>query len=222
MRVLVLVIWGVLCSAGAVRAGPWPREAGAVFLSFSGTATVDRDTLADPPRYDGALYGEIGLGHRFTLGLDLHADGTTGTGLVFLRRTLTRADARHQVALSFGGGLRHRDGTAELLWMAGGSWGMGFDTRWGAGWATVEGQVRGIDTGTGVKLDATLGLRPSEAWLGYLQLQHASAPDSDETLDLELSIVRRLNDRLSLQAGAVYGLRNSRKAGIRLGLWTEF
>ncbi len=212
-----------LLLAQSALAGPWPREAGQVFLSFSAETTVDREEPLVLPEYDATLYAEAGLGNRFTLGADLYQGPNSHTYLVFLERTLTPGDARNQFAVRLGGGTGEYGAGATTLGLAGLAWGRGFETRWGNGWAVLDAQLRLRSTGgEEVKVDATLGLAPHEDWLVIGQLQAADFPDSPESLRVQATAVRRLSDRFSLEGGVVYGLANSSRAGLKLGLWTEF
>ena len=103
----LLALAGLL--APSVQAGPWARAPGEVFLSYSHNLATTADALAaGDMRMEAfsSLYGEVGLGRRLTLGLDLGRGTYTDEALIFLRRTLTRPDATWQVALDFGLGQR--------------------------------------------------------------------------------------------------------------------
>lgn len=228
MRVLLLpgLVSGVLILLGTVAAiaGPWPREKGKVFLSVSTETRVNTENLLIRPEYDGSLYAEYGLGRRLTFGVDAYRGPSDETWLFFLSRTLTPADARHQFAARLGLGTRSTDDTGggDLV-LVGASWGMGFETRWGPGWATVDGQVRQRGSGgQETKLDATLGLWPRETWAAILQVQASEYPGSEPTARLQATAVRKLNARLSLESGVTYGILNDTRAGLKLAIWAEF
>lgn len=228
MRLWVLrvsICTGLIAAASPnpAHAGPWPREAGQAFLSFSSVTSMDRMDRSRLPEYDAALYGELGVGRRLTFGTDLYHGPTDFSHVAFVRRPITRAAAKHQVAVSVGFG-QQGDGTrTDTLWLAGLHWGTGFDTRWGGAWTTVDAQIRRPAGGGDIlKLDATLGVKPGENWMIYGQIQAAHYPGTDRSAMAEVSLVRKIGKRFSLQTGLVYGIRNDTRAGVKLGLWTEF
>lgn len=223
MRISIFATGLALITAVPSEAGPWPREAGSVFLSFAVEGRMDRRNPVAPAVYNVHAYGEAGLGRKLTLGADLYAGDDTGTATLFLRRTVTPPEARHQIAFSLGVGQRRDAAGTDTLARLGASWGIGFETRWGSGWATVEAQYRSGSSGDAeMKLDGTFGLRPAEGWMAIGQLQAARFADADPTLRLQATVVRRLGERLSLEGGVVHGLVNDDRTGLRLGLWSEF
>ncbi len=223
MRAPSLLAGLALFIAAPAMAGPWAREAGSAFLSFSTEITLNRDDPLLLPEYDATLYGQLGLGRRFSLGVDLYQGPESRTYLVFVERALRPGDARHQFALRLGAGTGDNGRGGASLLLLGAAWGLGFDSRWGGGWAVVDAQVRNrSDGGDEIKVDATLGLRPWEDWAVIGQLQAAEYPESDPTLRLQGTVLRRLNDRFSLEAGIVHGVHNTAQTGLKLGLWTEF
>ncbi|MEM0949843.1 MAG: hypothetical protein AAGK37_20765 [Pseudomonadota bacterium] len=223
MRAPAILASLAISVACQVDAGPWAREAGTVFLSFSTELTLDRDDPLVLPQYDATLYGEVGLGNRFALGVDLYQGPESYTYLAFVERALQPGDARHQFALRLGIGTGDNGFGASSLVLVGASWGLGFDSRLGGGWAVVDAQVRSrTDGGQEVKVDATLGIRPWDNWAIIGQLQAADYPQTDPTLRLQTTAVRRLNDRFRVEAGIVYGIENTASTGLKLGIWSEF
>ena len=84
--------------ASAVGAGPWPREAGAVFLATGGTYRFDLATGL--PTGEATVYAEYGLTRRITLGFDgMQSDAGAVQALVFARVPLGREDRRLKLAL---------------------------------------------------------------------------------------------------------------------------
>ena len=222
-RLLPACLAALLAGTAPTAADPWPRARGDVFLSFSLETTVD---LTDPflrTASETTLYGEIGLGGGRTLGTDLFRSETDHAYFFYLQQTLTPPDARHQLAFRAGFGNGANPAETFSLLLAGASWGTGFDTRWGSGWAVLDGQIRQRSTGGEErKLDLTLGLAPDENWLGYVQVQGSDYPRADTSLRLQASVARRISRTFTLETGVIYGLHNDTRAGLKLGLWSEF
>lgn len=223
MRLLTLAGVLVLIMVLPAFAGPWPRGEGKAFVSVSGEIRADLENLLIPPEYDGSLYGEYGVGPKLTLGVDAYKGPRSETVLLFLRRTLTAPDRKHQFSARFGVGTRGDETERSGLALVGASWGMGFGTRWGNGWSTLDGQIRSLGSGgSEYKLDATVGLRPNDDWAGIAQVQASEFPGSERSARVQLSAVRRLNKTFSAEVGLVYGIENDTRIGLKLGLWSEF
>ena len=175
----------LLAAASQVEAGAWPREPGAVFLSFSGALSTGAGTLLAPLtdiRSASQVFAEYGLSETWTLGLDaLRATGDDATltaELVSLRRPVWRGDGGGIAAAELGlGFLDDADGTQARI-RPGLSWGRGFESPRGGGWLGVESSVElRLPSGdTAVKADFTAGLKPTEAWMLIAQVQTASTP----------------------------------------------
>ncbi len=222
MRASLIAGFLILLMTKPAFAGPWPREEGKVFLSFSYELTTDLDGYAfTEVDHAAAIYGEYGLAPKLTFGIDLFRDLSTPeqTSIVFLRRTLTPSDATHQFALSFG--LGDQDNTT--LTVLGASWGRGIATRFGSGWMTVDAQarLRSSDGSLG-KIDATLGLSPTDDWKLIGQLQLGTASGTNPTARLQTTAVRRISPSLNFEFGVLYGLHNDSAAGVKSGLWIDF
>ena len=207
-------------------AGPWARGEGEVFLSFSYELTTDRDgnDLTDVD-HAATIYGEYGIARKTTFGVDLfrNLSAADQTAIVFLRRTLSQSGATHQFAVSFGLGRESDPTGSEALSLLGASWGRGIDTRFGPGWATVDAQARLRSSGgTETKIDATLGVSPTDDWKLIGQLQFDATSGSDPTARLQTTAVRRISPALNIEFGVLYGLHNDSRTGLKSGLWLEF
>jgi hypothetical protein len=225
--------------APAAVAGPWAREAGDVFLSYGVITEDTRSTLMMgvlEPEFTNTIYGEYGVGRRFTAGLQLEFGEVSQLGVVFLRRTLTAPDARIQLAVDAGFGLRQVDRQeTEQRVRVGGSAGIGFGA-WTAGvgpvalghdggWVSLdamalldrEGVVDPI-----VKYDLTMGLNLTDRISGILSVTAEEWPDAERLISLRPSITYAIAERTRLQAGAHAALDGAEAVGLSLSIWQEF
>lgn len=235
---MALTFCALLACASGAAAGPWARAAGDVFLSFSLTAEDARDAVmagdASPEAVFG-LYGELGLGHRLTAGLDLSYGESSGMGSVFLRRTLTAADASLQAAVDIGIATQRVEGedTATLLRL-GGSVGHGFGASgpgapWmplahEGGWTTLDATAY-LDSDGTVRIwqvEGTLGLRFTDRWSGLLGIKAEDWSGSDTVVTARPSVLYDLGGGTTLQGGLVAGLSNSDAFGLALSVWRDF
>ena len=224
--------------AGPAAAGAWPREKGSTFVSLSHAVSTGTQTLLTPfmtiSTYTG-LYAEYGLTDKLTLGLDAGFGGdpedaetdayTVQTGAIFLRHPLWSDDTGHRTAIQFGLGRitdsDHGDQTRIIPALA---WGYGFESRFGGGWAGIDASAdfRQPSGDTVWKADATLGLKPTDRWMGILQLQTGLAPDTDPLVRFAPSVVRSFGKRVSLQLGAFAGIEGDDSLGGKVALWLTF
>jgi hypothetical protein len=238
-KACAILLSAILSSwAAASDAGPWAREAGDVFLSFTISGEEARAALlagrveAEP---NLSAFAEIGLGHRLTGGAELSWGDTSQMAVLFLRRTLTPPDTVWQVALDAGLGMRTVDGPGfDALVRLGGSVGRGFGGWEGAigalpfghagGWATIEGAAY-FDTGGTLAIwqtEATLGLRLADRLRTILALKAEEWPGADPIVTVRPSVVLDLREGTSLQAGLHAGIEGSDTVGLSLSLWQEF
>jgi hypothetical protein len=212
-----------LFSCAAALAGPWPREAGTTFLSVSVESPSDGDT--DQFYYSG--YAEFGLTDWLTLGFDGGTDYyTSGEGYGFVKLPLPLSAGPHKFAVLAGYGMRKTSTSLlEPLYVLGGSWGMGFESALGPGWASIDGTLRERANTRSrlLKVDGTLGVNRSAGQLWFAQLRYADddlAPDP--TLELAPSVAWPLWGKTRLETSAAFGLVGSDSIRLKLGLWTEF
>lgn len=234
LRGLCALLAALCLAAGAATAGPWPREKGALFLSFSHEA--------EGGGAEGwtALYAEYGLTPRWTLGLDLGNGPETQTGMVFVQRAVGRQDGPGR--LSFSSGLGLQMGAApQAFGMMGAAWGRSLGTPLGPGWVAVEPQLRMglgltgewppqlvLDTdGTllttaSAKLDLTLGATARQGLTLMGQVQMERVLDGEDTASLTASAVRDVGRRGKLLLGVSAPLRGEGDTALKLGTWLEF
>lgn len=220
-RMIVLIgLW--LCAGGPAMAGAWSRETGGWFISL-GTNYALTDQARRPVYWDPTIYLEYGLRPGTTIGIDGYsADGGDElAGLLYWRQTFSAADARNQFALTFGLGVRDREGfPTEDITRIGLSWGRG--TNWG--WlavdtaATYSGRTNRFDS----KLDATLGYNFSDRWSGIMQLQSGFGTEGDFYAKAAPSAVLRINGNLRMEFGAVQSLTGDYGSALRASVWLEF
>ncbi|MDZ4136622.1 MAG: hypothetical protein U1D06_13675 [Paracoccaceae bacterium] len=234
MRAIVAVlIWlcaGLVPAAvpTAAPAGAWPRGEGNVFIAMS----------ADQTR--AQIYAEYGLRGDWTLGLEatmpqgrrlpdltsfVHHPIWRGKGGGILSAGL----AYEQREAVWAGVVPELDGVPELAVRAGLFWGLGFDSRWGAGWMAIDAQAERIMTDTApydlgrnaAKLDATIGIKPMERLMVYLQAQGSRRQGDPTYLRLEPSVAWAVgagNLVLSPSVGVV-GPKDPR---LKMGVWLSF
>lgn len=238
MRGIGIVPLALLAGISTAHAGPWAREQGDVFLSFSLSSATDRDAIGagtfDADHYL-SLYGEVGVGRRYTLGFDLGGDENGDLYVVFLRRTFSQDNATWQFAADIGFGQRSSTfGGDSELYRLGFSVGRGFGpgaTDWlpffqpSGGWFSLDSSFAYLsESGDSiVQAEATLGLNLTEQFAGLVQLKVEEWPDADTSVTLSPSVLYRFNGGpTALQVGTRFGLSGSDEVGLRLGLWREF
>ena len=104
------------------------------------------------------------------------------------------------------------------------SWGKGFESRWGGGWMGIESSLewRAPTGEMAFKTDLTAGLKPTDRWMGILQVQYGNYPDSDPVLRLVPSVVRKFGSRTHLQLGIMAPLVGDDTPGIKFATWITF
>ncbi len=225
MRLCLTLALIFLWSATA-QAGPWMREKGAVFLSFSHS----RFESGDHRDNETKLYLEYGLSERFTLGLDAGQGEYYGdqSAIAFLRTPIGRSDGASRLAVEMGLGAFRDDltptATPEMTLRPGLSWGRGIDTRFGSGWITVEtlAERRIGEDDTAYKADTTFGLNASDNTKLIMQFQSGDYPGSDPYLRLAPSLVREFAPGRHLELGLRHGLAGETTTGVKIGTWLSF
>lgn len=240
MTTLRLFLFLAILAPSAALAGAWPRGEGNVFTALSLESTYDRSALTwDDPEEEPPLarnylkfFAEYGLTPRYTLGIELEQDYlfTQRQGIAFVTGALSPAGAPTQIAVELGVGQRNgrfgENGSedSEPLLRPAFYLGHGFETRFGPGWtaADLKTEYR-VDTEESVyKLDLTLGVRPDDRTLYYVQLQNNKYPNTDFAVRLLASRVSQLNRFMWLETGLIAGLKTDDSFGIKIGIWAEF
>ncbi|QDY68824.1 hypothetical protein [Qingshengfaniella alkalisoli] len=223
-------------------AGAWPRGAGHAFLSVAYEGTARKDAL-DQDRLQetegevetfsySAIYGEFGVSDRVTLGIDIGTEGErfTQSNIVFASVSVGPADWRHQFALELGVGNREiptfglQRGETETVFRPGLSWGYGFDSRVGPGWAALDlrQEIRQTTDETALKADLTVGVTPDDKWQYFVQFQGNHYPHEDPKLRIVPTAVRHYTDWLALESALLVETHGGNQLGARIGLWFTF
>ena len=175
-----------------------------------------------------SVYVEHGLTDRLTIGLDAGMgrgpDESVTAALGFARLPVW-SPGEHRVAVELGLGWLDDgvDGPQARI-RPGLAWGRGFESRRGGGWLGMEAswEYRTPGGETATKVDFTAGLKPSERWMGILQLQTGDYPGSDPIARLAPSVVCRLGPRSHLQLGGLAPLAGDDAWGATMALWFTF
>lgn len=221
-RLAAAITLAMTVQAGAAEAGAWPREKGAIFLSFGGNAALF-DGATRPVHYDPTLYLEYGLTDRLTVGFDGYTSDATAVvnGFVFLRFPVGSTEGRSRLAFSVAGGASEIPGLElETTGRLGLHWGYGLDRGWLAVDATtVLGLAVGEREG---KVEATWGSVLSDRWTGLLQLQGGIGFSGDTYAKVTPSILVDLTETTHLRAGLVQALTGDMGSALTVELWMEF
>lgn len=220
-------LWAVLLcfGAAAAQAGAWPRERGAVFIAISADQTRSQ------------IYAEYGMRGDWTLGAEVtmprdrklpdvtqfvHHPVWRGKGGAILSAGIA-VELRETTAASV---LKELKGISETALRLGLFWGKGFDTRYGAAWATVDAQVERLVTtdwlgeGLAFKLDAGIGLKPMDRLMLIAQAQ-LWRRGTGQTLRVETSAAWALGPTHLVLSPSI-GVIGDKDPRVKLGVWLEF
>ncbi len=202
----------------AAASGAWPRDEGAIFLSFG--ASPDKDGPLSPLAAPAA-YLEYGLTPRTTVGAEIHtadADATIA-GSVFVRRAM---DWQGGVwALSLSAGARQRCGCRmDYSVIAGLHWGLGL--AWG--WIGADAMATVYDShgSTEAKADFTVGRHLSPRIDAILALQTGIDEAGDPYARLNPQFSLDIGKGQRLVAGYVLPLGDGQSPHLTLGSWLQF
>jgi hypothetical protein len=231
MRVALIALASI-CFGAQAEAGAWPREKGTTFLSFGHAASTGTTTLLTPDfqinNYT-SVFAEYGLTESLTIGLNAGFGGdddySVQAGYVFARYPVWSDDSGHRVGAEIGFGLidDEPDGRQRRV-IPGLSWGYGFESRWGGGWAGIEASAdfRMPSGDTAWKADVTLGIKPTDNWMAILQVQNGLYPDAEALVRVAPSVVRRIGARAHVQIGGFAGLVGDDSIGGKVAVWLSF
>lgn len=222
IRLSVLGFLLIVLGTQTLQAGAWLRDAGAGFLSTSGTVTAERDL-------SGSLYGEYGLTDQLTLGLDVTA-GIEETGLpqgdgtLFVRFPLSSQDAETKWAAHIGLGARYEPTEFFPSVEFGLSWGRGLQWRDQYGWAAIDATVNFAQSPMKpiTKLDGTIGMGVSETSKVMGQIFFTYTDGELYTTLAPSFLYSPKNSQTTFQIGFEFPLQEDDDARIKLGIWRTF
>ena len=224
MRRLCLIFL-VLLIPQSVIAGAWPREQGAVFLSFSTLLTTPKGDVGADLESTPSIYLERGMRRDLTFGLDARMNFQGDySALVFLRRPIGIKKQGHRLALLVGLGADLNGSDLDPLLRLGAAWGKGVSTGLGNGWASIDATLdyQSAQNDVAIKTDFTFGLKPNDRNKFIFQLQAGDYPGSDPYLRFAPSYVRQIGEGRHIELEAQMGLIGDDRLGLKLGTWLEF
>lgn len=209
-----------VASAGRAEAGAWPspKEGQEILTSAAGK----RNGHAV---FESSGYWEAPVGARTSLLIapwsetasDLES-GWRGEAVVGLKRAVFRDD-NHVMALQAGAYWRSDppadcgEGGVEARWLGGRSIG-------DSGFVNLEVAARVLDEGCPAgRLSLSVGVRPRDNWLAMGEIFYDDPKEGDESLKLQLSLVRFGDDGRGIQVGLRTRLDGSEDVSLVLGLW---
>lgn len=221
----VLALPLLLTAATMAPAGAWLRGEGEAMLSFSHEA-LRPDGGGGTSGYT-TFYGEYGGSGRLTLGLDLGKGEASQDwkALAFARIGRDFGWLPGQVSAELGlGAVGVPGGGAEPVIRPALSWGKGLATPWGNGWINLDAlaEHRPERARTGVKLELTLGVTPTDRTQVSVQLRAEDPAQGERTLRLVPTLARRMGDRAWVTLGGIVGLEGDGDLGLLIGSRIEF
>lgn len=216
---IILWLW-----AGVAHAGAWPREQGSFFIAVSADQTSTQ------------LYAEYGMRGGWTFGTEV----TMPRG----RRLPDATQFAHYhlwgngtQVLSIGAAYELREttaavtfpvlkGVAETAVRGGLFWGMGFSSRFGDGWTTVDAQVEKLVSedwlrqGLTYKLDVGVGIKPVDRLKLMAQAQLWRRADT-QNLRLQTTAAWAIGPAQLVVSPSV-GVIGPKDRRVKLGIWVEF
>ena len=235
----------LLAGAGTAHAGPWPREKGTVFLSFS----EERDRQGNS--YTG-LYSEYGMNARDTLGFEMGRSNAGETSaMIWWQRALDKGAGPDRITISTGMGVLQRDGELVPLAQVGASWGRGWDSLpvlrgiRGGGWLAIDAHLKvaapmkdqeelAAMAGQGggllsyltpemtAKIDATLGWHATSSMMLINQLRMENRDDIGFSGKLATTLVRDLGGPAKGELGVILPIWGEGEPAVKLGVWLTF
>lgn len=233
------VLLPLLCwLAAPAQGGPWAREPGDVFLSYTLSSTTSRGVLSQTgmiePDTTHSFYGEVGLGYRLTLGADVTLSEDSGFRTAFVRYTLTAPERVWQASVNLGGAEQQQDDADDRqLLRFGAAIGRGFGPSgdaWplpighGGGWAVLKttGFYDPGDSHVIWQVETTLGLSVTERWRGMVSVLAEDWEGGELIVTARPSALYALTERTTVRFGAHAALSGDDDIGVVLGLWQEF
>jgi hypothetical protein len=213
---MVRALFFLFCLVGAASAGPWPREEGKGFLSFS--FDIDAETGDDNFL---SFYLEYGLGKDRTFGIDRReSSDEIAKTIAFLRYPIGSADRRLKLAYEIGLGVVDNHGALR----PGFSLGSGLELGQRSGWWTWDSRaILYDDLEDGLfEADITLGIQMTGRTKVIMQLQGGVPSEGDAYAKLAPSFVLQNGAGRHYTLGLTAGVVEVDEVKINIGLWQEF
>lgn len=205
---------------GRAEAGAWPapKEGQEILTSTAGKRNGHTT-------FESSAYWEAPVGESTSLLIapwsesasDLES-GWRGEAVVGLKRAVFRDD-NHVMAVQAGVYWRSDppadcgEGGVEARWLGGRSFGSG-------GFVNLEVAARVLDEGCPAgRLNLSVGVRPRENWLAMGEIFYDAPEEGDESLKLQLSLVRFGDDDRGIQVGVRTRLDGDEETSLVLGFW---
>lgn len=207
-------------SSGRAEASAWlaPEEGQEILTTAAGQR--DGYTLLE-----SSAYWEAPIGAETTAVIapwsesaaDLES-GWRGEAVVGVKRAVFRDD---ETVMAVQAGAYWRsdppgdcgEGGVEARWLGGRSFG-------NTGFANLEVAGRVLDEGCpAARVSLSLGYRPAENWLAMGEIFYDAPREGDESLKLQVSLVRFGDDGRGIQVGLRTRLDGSAETALVLGMW---
>jgi len=205
---------------GRAEAGAWPapKEGQEILTSTAGKRNGHTT-------FESSAYWEAPVGENTSLLIapwsesasDLES-GWRGEAVVGVKRAIFRDD---ESVMAVQGGLYWRsdppgdcgEGGVEARWLGGRSFG-------GGRFVNLELGARALDEGClGGRAELTAGFRPRENWLAMGQIFYDAPQEGEESVHLQLSLVRFDEDDRGIQLGLRTRLDGGGETALVLGMW---
>ncbi len=216
-----IVLLSALIAAAPAWPGAWLQEKDAAFTAASVTVFKNPNDSYD---YKSALYTELGIRPKLTIGLDFEEDqNVSGHALLFARVPVANLEGWGRFATELGLGAHHRQRRAWALYKVTLSYGKGFQSGWGNGWVAVDTALE-YRTHEAVfrKLDVSAGLSADRLLNPLIQIETSYTPGKSLFWRVRPSVMVSLKGD---PASWVLGLeRTSTRSdtGIKLAIWNRF
>lgn len=236
MRVLMLLCLGLWLPSLAL-AGPWPREKGTGFLSFS--VELWESNLPDLPHYYASTFVEYGLTERLTLG-SKYAMGSEAGTLFDVRLGYSLVQNRpYALSLELAAGERNSDRfllvpdfeTEEIsvpFGSIGLAYGRGFTWRERNGWVSTEIAVtvplgeEAPSLGLGGETwswDTTVGLTLASDWKLMAQVFALRADTGEQIIKIAPGVVIPFGEDNFIEIGARILTSDLQGSALAIGFW---
>lgn len=223
-RLTFFILIASLFHGYPAAAGPWLREKGTSFTSFTLSTSWFNDA-----RSSG--YMEFGITPTSTVGLDMGLSRNENGkklayGTIFLRRAIgsSKGPSKWAYEVGIGATYRGRPEPARPHIKTGLSWGRGFQLKGKSGWMAVDtSALWDLEDSLHVgKVDTTLGLNFNDRFTGIMQLNLAHQEGESFSYFEPSFVISPRKADIKLQIGLITPMDEPERSALKLGLWHEF